>query len=380
MTTENRELADKNSKWDIYVKRSEVAYKVLILIIGSVVAAVFLFLQNRQTESHYYTDFAAQRERADTDLRAEMFKILFEAYFKNKIQLQDSDTGSAKSTASVRPGPLMRPHNVLEGLQQETILADLLARNFDNIDVRPLLEDLDGRLTAQIYPIGAKGGASPTEQQRQAFKQRQQLRRVAFGATSRQIAALEGLSGEAKAQVTYHGIDLCVPDPDHAIQKKIDGNQLIELVKPPLPQVLPDNMGPVTLRRVRDGALDLQIFKLAAPHRAEKEELGGSDINLSVTFFDMPALENLRLNNGARVAFSLYQFISKRDCDMFEDILDGPAQENCAYLRQSPRQDCALAQFRMVILGQKFLGIHDRPYVNDLVSGKYRDSSWWKFW
>jgi hypothetical protein len=378
-----QQLADEDVRWDIRVKKADVAYKVFISIIGTIVAGVFLVLQNRQTESRYYTDLMSQRERADTDLRAEMFKVLFEAYFKNKIQMDDSDKVARQSPDGHPADALQRTLKGLEGLRQEAVLGDLLARNFDNIDVRPLLEDLDDRLAQQIGPrndrafilpgstttqkngIHEADDATPTTGQRQAFMQRQQLRRVTIGAVSRQVAALEGLADKVRARVTYHTLDTCAPSSEN--------EELISLLSPALPGEVQEKGGPITVERVRDGAIDLSISKLA-----KHNDDGASEINLSITFFDMPTLENIRLNNGNRVAFSLYKYFSKQDCARFKDDMDETLRDDCNYL-QSPKQDCHVAQFRTVILPKDFLVIRDRPYVNDLAAGKYRDP-WWKFW
>src|SRR5215216_7312965 len=112
-----QQLADEEVRWDIRVKKVDVAYKVFISIIGTIVAGVFLVLQNRQTESRYYTDLMSQRERADTDLRAEMFKVLFEAYFKNKIQMDDSDKVARQSPDGHPADALQRTLKGLEGLR-----------------------------------------------------------------------------------------------------------------------------------------------------------------------------------------------------------------------------------------------------------------------
>src|SRR5262245_36433989 len=128
MSDEQPTLEEKKNQWEIRVKQAEVVYKVFILTIGSVLAAAFLIMQNRQTESRYYTDLMAQREQADSNLRADMFKTLFEAYFKNKIQLERSADASRlrigpEGSASSRTMP-----GILPGLHLETMLADLLAR------------------------------------------------------------------------------------------------------------------------------------------------------------------------------------------------------------------------------------------------------------
>lgn len=375
MKTPPATLAESKERWDIRLKEADVVYKVLILIVGSIVAAVFLFLQNKQNDSRYYADLMAQRERADSDLRAEMFKVLFEAYFKNKIQKQEAgDATSPPSGTGLAPAARRTPHQgsegeLLEALRQESMLSDLLARNFDNIDIRPLLEDLEDRLNRHI--------GSAAEKRHLAFRQREQLRRVASGAISRQVAALEGLAGKAKARVSYHGINTCTLDT--GLDNAVKNRRFMSLVNPPLPPEVQRETGPIELVRLRDGALDLHITQIPKGDKAiEASDLGAAEMNLTVSFFDMPTFENVRMNNGERVAFSLYKYLSKNQCINFKGDLDESLQADCEDLMQS-KNDCEVVQFRTVILPSDFIGVHDRPYVNDLASGKYR-AAWWKIW
>jgi hypothetical protein len=371
-------LAEKKQRWELRLNMAEVAYKVLILIVGSVVAAVFLVMQNEQTRSRYFVDLNAQRERADTDLRAEMFKVLFDAYFKNKIQTIGSEQVVERLVYSESAHASQAASGSLNGAHREIMLIDLLARNFENVDVRPLFEDLDERLTAEIDHSNSNGARKATQQQEQAFEQRQELRRVAIGAISRQVAALEGLADPAKkARVSYHSVDTCKLTGDNELEKKVKAEGLIALVEPPLPDEVRTEGGPVHVMGLRDGALDLTIYTLSRQEEAVASS-AGSEINPSVTFFDMPTLENLRLLNNKRVAFSMYKYLSSRDCRIFRKNLDKRLEIDCDYLLQSSK-DCATAQFRTVILPEDFLGIHDRPFVNDLVAGRYADP-WWKFW
>jgi hypothetical protein len=358
MNDEMLRLAKKKDLWEIRVKEVDFFYKVIILIIGSIIAGCFVWVQYQQTQSRYYVDLMSQRERADVDLRAQMFNTLFEAYFLEKIKVNDSKQSQVNDSKKM-----------LEGLHQEIILLDLLARNFENIDVRPLFEDLDQRLVQLI-----KGDVR--EMAKDALKQRQQLRRMAAGATARQVAALEGL-GENAARVTYHSINTC--------KKGNDKKPLIDLLDVKLPDEIATASGPISITRLGDGVLDMSINTVPKIENTSDNDSSAGVINISVTFFDMPALENLRLDNNKRVAFSIYKYLSSQDCTKeFKEYLDYKLQIDCDSLLNKDKEleeqnECAFAQFRAVIMPENFLGIHDRPYVNELAAGKYRDS-WWKFW
>lgn len=368
--------------WEILEKEVDVLYKILILIIGGIVAGGFLVLQNKQNESHYYADLMAQREKSDSDLRSAMFKVLFDAYFGNKIRIEDKNPNPSHPSRS-SGDPVQAASKViadsdkdavLDGLRQERMLADLLARNFDSIDIRPLLEDLEARLARYIDDPNEHKASD--KRRHQAFEEREQLRRVAVGAIGRQVAALEGL-GSGQVRVSHHGINTCRSSDEHQGDAKVES--LNDRVSPPLPPDVATGVGAIEFIRLRDGAIDLRISKLpnkdAGP---EKADLGAGELNLTITFFDMPTLENIRLKDGERVSFSMSKYLSKTRCSRFKADLDESLRIDCAYL-ESRKENCEIANFRVVILPKNYLGVRDRPYVNDLASGRY-STAWWRFW
>jgi hypothetical protein len=337
-----REGSEKE-RWEIKVKKAEYWYKILIMIGGSVAAAAFFVYQYRQTESRTLTDLMSTRETADSQLRAEMFKTLFEKYFK-------SQANAAKPSAALTP-------ELLGGLRQEVMLSDVLARNFENIDIRPILEDLDRRLVAAVNH-GAHE-AKAREEQRLAFELREELRRVAIGASARQVASLQALSGDSKARVTYHQVVRTCKGAATPIQPL-----------PELPSDLVRNFNGIDIVDVKDGTVLIRMWP--------KGNLSYTQ-PFAISFYDMPALENASLPlSEERVAFSLYSYRSREACERFPEALDAESRANCVDF--STADDlCAIASFRAVILPKTFLGLHDRPYQTDLAAGRYRDP-WWKVW
>jgi len=379
MSDETSPLAEKKERWEIRLIRADVYYKIIILIIGGIIAACFVGVQYQQTQSRYYADLMSQRESADSNLRVAMFKELFEAYFKSEIQKLESEKES----------------EILARLHHETILADLLARNFENIDVRPLFEDLDQRLADKIN--GSNDKPAKDSLQAKAFKYRQELRRIASSAIGRQVAALEGIPDESqKAHVYYHRINTCENDN---LPKQLGIAEYP--VHPSLPTSVQDAIGPTKVVHLGDGTLELRILKVGPekneelkPENELKPSGDASSINLLVTFFGMPVLDSIRLNTNERVAFSIYRYLSQRDCMIFYDYLDKDLQQDCPLkkpkdqlktqiVRYDPKdqqpEDCAMVQFQTVTLPKDFLGVHDRPYISELAAGQYRNP-WWKFW
>jgi hypothetical protein len=225
-----RELKRAELRWKIRVAKADVAQKILISIVGAALVSIFYVFQANQAQSRYYSDLQAQRERADADLRANMFKTLFEAYFKNKIEAAQKAAASGHDTPA-------RAEALLSDLGQGIMLSDLLARNFETVDVRPLFENLDRRLTDLIEHGGGKI-------QIEAFTHREELRRVAYGATARQT---ELLQANARAKVQQVKITQCQGSP--SLPPVITPDSL-----PPLPA------GAIGLiNRVGDGSVTLNL-------------------------------------------------------------------------------------------------------------------------
>src|SRR5437899_5657706 len=135
--------------WDKASIGIDLFYKVVILIIGSVAAALFYYFQDKQNQSHYFADLMAQRENADSQLRAQMFKTLFDAYFANKLQTAAIHPRAPSGDAFAGSRRTRTERGVstqLTDLKRQTMFTDLLSRNFEDIDVRPLLEDIDAQL------------------------------------------------------------------------------------------------------------------------------------------------------------------------------------------------------------------------------------------
>jgi hypothetical protein len=269
----------------------------------------------------------SQREKSDSELRTQMFKTLFDAFFANKLQAKASPGDEDVSVQLAR-------------LKQETILTDLLSRNFDSIDVRPLFEDLDARIAASLEPA-KRSKAS----RREFFPLREQLRRVAVGTSSRQATALVTTAG---AKLTTYRVTQCRGEA---------------------PEVQPDFAFRdfLIVDKLSDGAVAMRVVP-AEPSDSKQET---ESLRLRVTFYDMPSLENVVLPNGERVAFTLSRYLSADVCREFKEELDESTRSDC----QNPdyeKRVCDRAWIRAIVLPKQFIGVRDRPYFNDLITGKFR--------
>ncbi len=115
--------------------------------------------EEKTRREQVFIELLSQRERSDNRLRGTMFNTLFDAYFGETI----TDT----ETSEIDPKQVKR----------QIMFLDILARNFETIDIKPLFEDLDEHLTRAIYDMSL-----PIEKRRCCFRQRERLRHVGRGA------------------------------------------------------------------------------------------------------------------------------------------------------------------------------------------------------
>ncbi len=344
-------------KWKLIALKAEVARTVVISIVGTAIAAIFYVYQDNQTQSRYYSDLQSQRERADTDLRAQMFNTLFQNYFKAKLEAtqraRDSKAGEQELTAAQ-----------LNDLRQEIVLSDLLARNFEAVDVRPLFEDVDRRLTERID--AGREGQEAIADQRQAFALREQLRRVARGATTRQTASLIARAGARSQELVVQQCD----SSDGASPE----------IKPDLLPTLPHGVNGI-IERVADGAVNVSFAhsQTTQPSAAAAVTTTPQRVPVSVTHYDMPALENVRLPNGERVALSLTRFISAQSCERFWTEIDETTRNDCSPLLADANNNgryCSRADLTLTLIPADYIGVRDRPYLNELTAKSGGRTSW----
>jgi hypothetical protein len=337
----------RKDRWEKFQIGTDIFHKIFILIIGTCLGAIFYWYQQKQIEVRYFADLMAQRESADTQLRAQMFKTLFDAYFSNKLQMG----GMPKNNSAMGFSAAMEKNEAyhsdidaqLEKLRLEMMFTDLLSRNFESIDVRPLFENLDAELSRLLSPF-QRDALEISEGMRKAFILREQLRRIALGASSRQITALVGGAG---ATVTDHNLRYCVDKKELSVDP---------------PFLFKDSQ--LLVDKMKDGLISIK----AVPDRAQESR--PQPIHLNVSFYDMPALENFVLPGGDRVAFTLSDYKSFNSCKYFKEQLSESQKADCDGLMRG--EPCDTAVIRAVVFPEGYIGHRDRPYIGDLLTGKFR--------
>jgi len=342
-------------KWKIISLRAEVARTIAISIVGAAIAAIFYVFQENQTQSRYYSDLQAQRESADSSLRAQMFTTLFQNYLKAKLE-------STQRARESKAGAQELTDAQLTDMQQEIVMSDLLARNFEAVDVRPMFEDIDRRLTDRID--AGREGQEAIADQRNAFSLREQLRRVAGGAAARQTAALIARAGARSEQLK---IEHC----------KTAGNA-VEINPSFLPALGQGAEG--FIESVAANSVNVTVLYRtdAHPPVAVGVESEPQRIRFAVTFYDMPVLESVRLPSGERIALTMTRFLSARTCERFWGELDESTRTDCdpvlAELNNHQR-DCSRADITLTTIPAEYIGVRDRPYLNELTSPA-RNGGW----
>lgn len=234
---------------------------------------------------HYKASLTAstllsEREKADSQLRSEMF-----------AKLVDPISG-AKSGADV-------------SLEREQLLAELLSLNFhEHIGLKPLLSHVDTRLARESVDIDeAKADA--------ARFARQSFRSVARTVISRQTAMLTRSSGEASKNdgAQIQKLDIGLPNLNSTFAQKLTREKAqVETFGEPIVVVNPQGTHRLYLTVSRPNwdsetfHVDVSIFAVKPDAEAE---LANRDFELS--WFDFPLTDNTLLADGTRFAIVLDQ-------------------------------------------------------------------------
>ena len=339
------------------------------IVVAVVVAAMGGWFNHQQvertrvsTESQFYTNLLAQRERSDSELRSEMFKTLFEAYFRGKLaagagsQPQPREEGEEGMVVASGPAPDSGPD--FASLERRIMFLDVLVRNFESIDIRPLFEDLDRRLTEIVWSDGGTGEPA-AEARRKAFGLRWQLRRAALGNVVRQVSALSSLDG-AKVERLRITAGTCSAFVGGGEDDPSQWSQDIDE-----PRIF--DFGTILINRLDDGSVHLSLVL------DESEDQAGAStqpqkMDFRVTFFDMPVLENIRLPTGERLAVALASYFSPLEYEDFVGTLpDHIAQDYRSFLDNPDLRDCRKARLTLLQFPDSYIGPRDRPYIQNLI-------------
>lgn len=265
----------------------------LLPVVATVLVAMFA---NDYKASLTAATLLSEREKADSQLRSEMFS-----------KLVDPISGT-KSENGVP-------------LEREQLLAELLSLNFhEHINLRPLLGHVDARL--------ARASVGRDQRAKDALAARKSFRAVAAAVTSRQTAMLVRGDGQGKhgggAQLQKLDIGVAHAESDlneklKPLFKSVDGEDVRRAAfDEPLVIQNPDRTSKLLLV-VSEADWENETFQVSAgicsnPSATRDEcgvELAKRDFELS--WFDFPLTDNILLADGTRVSIVLDQIYDARD-------------------------------------------------------------------
>jgi len=260
-----KKLERKKDAWD--------KWDVVLRPVGGLLAAVSIALvgffgsqylegqQATETNIRLYAELMSNREKADSDLRKEMFNAIIKAFLESK---------SSEN----------KPEN-----RKEVLALELIAYNFhDVIDLGPLFKHVEENI--QNNP----------ENERKILQKR--LEKVAREVADKQIGALEDVGVVRPMTVFFEDLE-----------NKPEGIQLLEETLR-LPSADIGSSGPNRLFIVEVLDYDQNKKELRVRLEIWMEDQVEADFTFRVGFFDFPIIDNTRLSKGQRVAIVLRRWES----------------------------------------------------------------------
>jgi hypothetical protein len=249
---------DTWDKWDVLLKPVGGLLAALsVALVGFFGSQYIEKQQATETNVRLYAELMSNREKADSDLRKDMFNAIITTFLESKP-----------------------PEN-----KEEVLALELLAYNFhDVMDLGPLFKHVERNI--QNAP----------KNECKTFQNR--LEKVAREVTDKQIGALEDVGVVRPMTVFFEDLE-----------NNPEGIQLLEETLP-LPLEDKSSIGPDRLFIVE--ALDYNQNKKELLVRLEiwiKDQVE-ADFTFCVGFFDFPMIDNTRLSKGQRVAIVLRRWES----------------------------------------------------------------------
>lgn len=271
-----------------------------------------------------YTKIMTERESSDNSIRANMFQMLFTAMFSK-------DVTSTNNPDNIRL------------IKQRVMFLDVLSRNFDTVDIKPLFEELDGDLTAKIYNDQSYSDSL----QKDYFAMRSELRRIGRNLSVKQLNALASLPGTVvKSIVLLEDKDKNLVVMQDESSANSNGDTIPVEIKA---QSLDDGKVEITLEYQKTKASD-QGFK--AP-------------SFVITFYDMPYIDNSIIDKDMRVGVVLTKYATTKDLELFRDRIDRRLIKDYEDLKSGGI--AKYAELRLIKFPAKYTGHRDRPYLQDIL-------------
>lgn len=321
---EPTEAPRKKDLWDILQALGPALIAAAVAVIGS----VYSYQQAQMTKAsemrEVYTKIMTERENSDNNIRASMFQMLFNAMF-------DKDINSADT-----------PDNVNQ-IKKRVMFLDVLSRNFDTVDIKPLFEDLDGELTRKMYNDRSYSDGA----QKDYFALRSELRRIGRNLAVKQLNALASLPGTMVKTIVL------IEDKDKNIMVMQD-----ETTANGNGDTLPVE---IKAQNFDDGKVEIAIDY----QKAKASDKGFKAPSFIITSYDMPYIDNSVLDKDMRVGVVLTKYATTREIDLFRDRIDRRLLKDYEDLKAGGITK--YAELRLIKFPAKYTGHRDRPYLQEIL-------------
>jgi hypothetical protein len=349
--------------WDKAEILSKIVGGASIPIIGLLITLALQHVteQNRHTE--VYANVIAEREKADSEIRAQAFNSLMQNYLGK---------------------PMNSTQQIPEDFRSKIMVLDLLVDNFqDYFDPEPLFYALHEQIQENAKTSEAG--------RRQAWdKLDRQLIGIAQRTSSRQVALLERVGTADVVDVPLARSNALEQPPRTIGKTKITQRERsLRVALYPISGL--SNVGDtfylpakslakhefsnnddrfsisIEVHDMTPIAAEVSVFLYKDVYSDDKFEPEESKlvrkIDFEVSYFASPYMDNTRLVNGSRFAI------------LYLGCFKGTDKRACSFpVRQ---EDDAQAQFRVAFFREEFLSQRDRPYLDQIIQQAAGHSSWW---
>lgn len=318
--------------WDIIQSIGPLVVALAVSFVGGWYNLQQSELEKNNSRREVFTRMQAERERADSELRARMFETLFQAYFGKGFDARGT------TLAPSNGGPTVGgDQDATVSIERQIMFLNLLARNFETIDIKPLFEQTDRRLSQVVWHTGPE---LDDRRRLEAFRNRYALRRVGTGLSSRQTRALGSLEGTRTYSITVKKCEGDMPGVEEPTEAADDADRPpIEII-----QVL----------EMEDGQVDL-LVDLNTPDN------DGAPVKFRVNHYDMPYIDNSRLSAEVRLAVVLESYHCPSQSRFLEQMGRTELVEDYA-----AEGNCERANLRLIEFPSNYMGLRDRPYLEDM--------------
>ena len=314
----------KKDLWDIMQALGPALIAATVAVMGS----IYGYQQAQMTKSsemrEVYTKIMTERESSDNNIRASMFQMLFNAMF-------DKDINSSAT-----------PDNI-SLIKKRVMFLDVLSRNFDTVDIKPLFEDLDGELTKKIYNDKSYSDGA----QKNYFAMRSELRRIGRNLSVKQLNALASLPGTVVKSIVL------IEDKEAKLTVMQDENTA-------------NGNGDTIPVEIKAQSLDDGKVEIALEYlKTKASDQGFKAPSFIVTFYDMPYIDNSVIDKDMRVGVVLTKYVRTKDLDMFRDRIDKRLIKDYEDLKAGGI--VKYAELRLIKFPAKYTGHRDRPYLQEIL-------------